>query len=275
MPCWRCAAVSAAIAAGHLTRHRAPGTETATSPEPDLRLWYRQPAATWNEALPIGNGRLGAMVFGGVERGAPAAQRRHGLGRREARPAEPGGRRGGQGSAAAARRREGCAGRGAGRQGDHRDAAPHAAVPAARRSRAVASRTPSAATDYQRELDLRDAIARVRYTVEDTIFTREVFSSAVDQAIVVRLTKDRPREDQLHRAALARAGRRRRARTARTASCSKARRSSIRRRRDTSTSARPACASPPRCRPLPEGGARPHRRGHAGRRRRRMRSRWC
>lgn len=30
-------------------------------------LWYRQPAATWNEALPIGNGRLGAMVFGGVE----------------------------------------------------------------------------------------------------------------------------------------------------------------------------------------------------------------
>jgi alpha-L-fucosidase 2 len=29
-------------------------------------LWYRQPAATWNEALPIGNGRLGAMLFGGV-----------------------------------------------------------------------------------------------------------------------------------------------------------------------------------------------------------------
>src|SRR5262245_52873116 len=30
-------------------------------------LWYRQPAATWNEALPIGNGRLAAMVFGGVQ----------------------------------------------------------------------------------------------------------------------------------------------------------------------------------------------------------------
>src|SRR5512143_2490262 len=28
------------------------------------RLWYRQPAADWNEALPVGNGRLGAMVFG-------------------------------------------------------------------------------------------------------------------------------------------------------------------------------------------------------------------
>src|ERR1044071_8856013 len=30
----------------------------------EMRLWYRQPAANWNEALPIGNGRLGAMVFG-------------------------------------------------------------------------------------------------------------------------------------------------------------------------------------------------------------------
>jgi len=29
------------------------------------RLWYRQPAKDWNEALPVGNGRLGAMVFGG------------------------------------------------------------------------------------------------------------------------------------------------------------------------------------------------------------------
>lgn len=30
----------------------------------DYRLWYRQPAANWDEALPLGNGRLGAMVFG-------------------------------------------------------------------------------------------------------------------------------------------------------------------------------------------------------------------
>ena len=33
---------------------------------PDLRLWYRQPATAWVEALPVGNGPLGAMVFGGV-----------------------------------------------------------------------------------------------------------------------------------------------------------------------------------------------------------------
>src|SRR5262245_29699530 len=30
----------------------------------DLKLWYNKPAANWNEALPIGNGRLAAMVFG-------------------------------------------------------------------------------------------------------------------------------------------------------------------------------------------------------------------
>ena len=31
-----------------------------------LRLQYDRPAKNWNEALPLGNGRLGAMVFGGV-----------------------------------------------------------------------------------------------------------------------------------------------------------------------------------------------------------------
>ncbi|MBS1875875.1 MAG: glycoside hydrolase family 95 protein [Acidobacteria bacterium] len=35
---------------------------------PDLVLWYREPASRWVEALPVGNGRLGAMVFGGVSK---------------------------------------------------------------------------------------------------------------------------------------------------------------------------------------------------------------
>lgn len=34
----------------------------------DLKLWYRQPAVKWTDALPIGNGRLGAMIFGTVEK---------------------------------------------------------------------------------------------------------------------------------------------------------------------------------------------------------------
>jgi alpha-L-fucosidase 2 len=30
------------------------------------KLWYKNPAKVWTEALPVGNGRLGAMIFGGV-----------------------------------------------------------------------------------------------------------------------------------------------------------------------------------------------------------------
>ena len=33
----------------------------------DLTLWYHQPASKWVEALPLGNGKIGGMVFGGVE----------------------------------------------------------------------------------------------------------------------------------------------------------------------------------------------------------------
>ena len=40
--------------------------QTATAEGADVRLWYRQPAETWTQALALGNGRLGAMVFGGV-----------------------------------------------------------------------------------------------------------------------------------------------------------------------------------------------------------------
>jgi alpha-L-fucosidase 2 len=41
----------------------------AQQPATNLRLWFDKPAKDWmTEALPIGNGRLGAMVFGGIER---------------------------------------------------------------------------------------------------------------------------------------------------------------------------------------------------------------
>ena len=38
-----------------------------TAVSQDLKLWYTKPAIKWTEALPLGNGRIGAMVFGGVE----------------------------------------------------------------------------------------------------------------------------------------------------------------------------------------------------------------
>ena len=55
---------SIAAAAQHSTtdRHSAPATAEV--------LWYRTPAPIWDHALPVGNGRLGAMVFGGANTGA-------------------------------------------------------------------------------------------------------------------------------------------------------------------------------------------------------------
>ncbi|MGA2556620.1 MAG: glycoside hydrolase N-terminal domain-containing protein, partial [Verrucomicrobiota bacterium] len=32
----------------------------------DMVVWYRQPASAWLQAMPLGNGMIGAMVFGGV-----------------------------------------------------------------------------------------------------------------------------------------------------------------------------------------------------------------
>ena len=37
---------------------------TTAQTNTELKLWYDKPASIWNEALPLGNGRLGAMVFG-------------------------------------------------------------------------------------------------------------------------------------------------------------------------------------------------------------------
>src|SRR4051812_24373502 len=37
------------------------------TPPRSMILWYKQPATQWNEALAVGNGRLGGMVFGGIK----------------------------------------------------------------------------------------------------------------------------------------------------------------------------------------------------------------
>ena len=42
-------------------------SRAATGDAAPPMLWYQQPAAQWVEALPVGNGRLGAMIFGGIE----------------------------------------------------------------------------------------------------------------------------------------------------------------------------------------------------------------
>jgi alpha-L-fucosidase 2 len=58
--------VNASAVAGSLSLARRYGLAGSPPIESsDLKLWYTKPASQWVDALPIGNGRLGAMVFGG------------------------------------------------------------------------------------------------------------------------------------------------------------------------------------------------------------------
>jgi alpha-L-fucosidase 2 len=54
------------VTASASTQSLTPPAAGAASAGRPLTLWYRRPASRWVEALPIGNGRLGAMIFGGV-----------------------------------------------------------------------------------------------------------------------------------------------------------------------------------------------------------------
>src|SRR3954469_6749625 len=46
---------------------RAVGRTSAGNPDSGLVIWYRQPATKWVEAIPLGNGRAGGMIHGGVD----------------------------------------------------------------------------------------------------------------------------------------------------------------------------------------------------------------
>jgi alpha-L-fucosidase 2 len=167
---------------------------SAVMPEaqaPDVQvLWYRAPAANWNEALPVGNGRLGAMVFGGVsderlqlnEDTVWAGEKRDRINPGAAKAIPEIRRLLSEGKPVEA---EALA--------DKTVVSIPRRMPPYQPVGDLAIRFPAGdSSEYRRELDLGDAIARVRFRQGDTMFTREVFSSAVDQVIVVRISGDRP-----------------------------------------------------------------------------------
>jgi alpha-L-fucosidase 2 len=154
-------------------------------------LWYRQPAANWNEALPIGNGRLGAMVFGGIE-----AERIQ-LNEDSIWAGEKRDRTNPEGAKNLAEVRRLLV---AGKVREAEQLAEKTII-------AVPKRMPpyqplgdlmlrfsgrNQVSDYKRELDLDSGIVRVSYRAGGINFTREVFSSVVDQVIVIRLASDKP-----------------------------------------------------------------------------------
>lgn len=157
---------------------------------PDQKLWYAEPATKFTEALPVGNGRLGAMVFGGTqqerlllnENSVWSGNRSH-YDRVSAYQWLPEVRRllfaGKHEEAAQLVDREILGERPLG-----------CYQPLGALALLFEHRGP--ATDYRRELDLDCAVARVQFRVGDASFTREVFASAPDQVLVVRLTCDQP-----------------------------------------------------------------------------------
>ena len=162
------------------------------SRENDMILWYRQPAAEWFEALPIGNGHFGGMVFGGVFTehvqlnedtlwsGYPflghdvmnAAERYLPEIRRLIMEENDYYR-----SEELADKMQGPFNQSYLPLGDLYLDFGHTGEE----------------SNYRRELDMDRAVVRVTYTLRGATYTREVFSSAADQVMVVRLTCDQPR----------------------------------------------------------------------------------
>jgi alpha-L-fucosidase 2 len=196
-------AALATLAAGcdrALPSPREPAGPT-TSPSPptpplppfsdDLLLWYRSPAQQWVEALPIGSGRLGAMVFGGVEAERLQLNEDTLWAGGPYDPTHP------EALAALPEMRRLIF------AGKYREAHTLAAAKAMARPLTqmpyqtagdLALSFPGIASfdHYRRELRLDTAIARTTFTSAGAAFTREAFASPVDQVIVLRLTSDTP-----------------------------------------------------------------------------------
>jgi alpha-L-fucosidase 2 len=159
--------------------------------ESGARLWYRKPAPDWNEALPIGNGRLGAMIFGGV------AEEHLQLNENTLYSDEPGRRDLPLDVTQDFDRVEEML-----RRGQYAEADDLISRKWCGRAQACyqplgdlrlffeGHTTPS---DYRRDLDLSTATSAVRYKHSGVTFTREYFASFPDQVIVIRLAADKPR----------------------------------------------------------------------------------
>ncbi|WP_291778380.1 glycoside hydrolase family 95 protein [Cecembia sp.] len=154
-------------------------------------LWYEKPASIWEEALPLGNGRLGAMVFGqtSIERIQlnedslwPGGPEDWGLA--EGKPED------------LEFIRQLLL------QGENKKADSLLVAKFSRKSITRSHQTlgdlwldleHQQISNYKRELDLDRALVTVNYTVEGFDFIQKVFSSAPDQAIVMRLESKHPK----------------------------------------------------------------------------------
>ncbi|MBB6048437.1 glycosyl hydrolase family 95 catalytic domain-containing protein [Armatimonas rosea] len=159
-----------------------------------MRLWYDKPAQEWLEALPIGNGTIGAMVFGGVNSERLALNHGdlwgggpHNDANPDALEALPEIRQlvfSGEYAAAQALVN-------ARFMGQPLRQRPYQALGNLLLT-VVPPAQGSEIESYERELDLDDAIVRVRYRQGGVDYTREVLASQPDGVIAFRLTASAP-----------------------------------------------------------------------------------
>ncbi len=156
------------------------------------RLWYAGPAKQWVEALPLGNGRIGAMVFG-----RPAEDRIQ-LNESSLYGCKPQDRNNPLAREALPKVREMLR---AGRLYEAEELAKTDMIGVPRYGGPFLPlcdlfvrplKSQGAVSDYRRELDLQAGVARVSYTANGVRYTRTYFISAPDQTLVVHLTADKP-----------------------------------------------------------------------------------
>ena len=154
----------------------------------DLKLWYNEPAAQWVEALPLGNGRLGAMVFGGTQHDEFQLNEETVWGGSPHNNTNP------MAKDSLQKIRDLIF--------EGRNAEAEALV-----GKAICSPQPygmpyqtvgslcldfegidSLCSDYYRELDLTRAVTTTRFTSGGVTYTREAFTSFADQLLIIRLT---------------------------------------------------------------------------------------
>ena len=167
------------------------GAALAKPASTPLKLWYKQPAANWNEALPIGNGRLGAMVFGG-----PAQER---LQLNEATIWAGGPNNNVKPDALPVIRqlRQQLL---SGQEVQAQQLAQQQLQPYGNSGMPYQMAANlyldfpghDKATNYYRDLDITRAVASVSYQLDGVTYRREVFSSFPDQVLIVRLTASKP-----------------------------------------------------------------------------------
>ncbi len=189
----------------------------------DLVLWYKQPAPVWTEALPVGNGHLGAMVFGGANTGPNNGDQQEAARNRDIQDGKqtraqdehlqlnestiwhgargdklnPEGREGFQNVRRLLLESRGLDG--AKIQEAERIAARTmisnpAGMPGYSTLGDLYVRTADAGpvTDYRRDLNLDSGAVTVMYRLGGIQFRREVFASAPDRVIVLHLTASQP-----------------------------------------------------------------------------------